>query len=261
MVELEGVTRRGRLRAPSNRPLPLLFYFIEQFTTLPRYIAQTASQCLCKITPPFNTNDSPTNTFNMATETTSNDNNTAAQTTSSSARPKVKIFDASAMAQTFVSVPKTKIVSTINPQTSSGMSDANTSQSKSVPTKALLSKPPPVAHNAKPKPKAKRGGNRKATQTTPLFDEIGEDDWVSFDGEFQDVKYPGKPFKPELAWVAVTGPNGEVLYNVFSRYEDEDPEGTYRQLPRGFGITWNDLKYRNGAVKAREVEEEPKEVL
>lgn len=54
----------------------------------------------------------------------------------------------------------------------------------------------------------------------------------------------------------------QIIYEAFSRYEDQDPPGTEHKLPNvRFGVTWAKLKYHNGAVNGSEVEKIFKEVF
>ncbi|KAK4501652.1 hypothetical protein PRZ48_007461 [Zasmidium cellare] len=124
---------------------------------------------------------------------------------------------------------------------------------------SLVKQPTEKANQLKkPKPNTKS----KATQPTPRLDLLERDEPVAFDAEFQDFREPGEGWLHRLAWAAIVGSRGQVILSVGSRYEDQDKPGTERKLPpRRFGVTWDMLKYRNGAVNGKVVESYCKKIF
>lgn len=57
----------------------------------------------------------------------------------------------------------------------------------------------------------------------------------------------------------MTGAKGQVILDVYARYEDEDLEGTEHRLGHHrYGVTWEALKIQNGAVNGKTVEKDVK---
>nr|OQO25001.1 hypothetical protein B0A51_06850 [Rachicladosporium sp. CCFEE 5018] len=90
----------------------------------------------------------------------------------------------------------------------------------------------------------------RATQTYPRWNLIRRCNTVAVDVEFQRVLYPGAAkWTQRIGRIALVDENLNTLYDVYAAYRRE--AGARKEMnPKRFGVIWNDLKSKNGAVPA-----------
>ncbi|KAK6442028.1 hypothetical protein LTR95_001740 [Oleoguttula sp. CCFEE 5521] len=94
----------------------------------------------------------------------------------------------------------------------------------------------------------------RATQTKPRWDLVRRCSTIAVDVGFQRVLYPGAAkWTQRIGRIALVDENLNTLYDVYAAYRNE-AGATKATNPKRFGVIWNDLKSKNGAVPAAIVE-------
>lgn len=131
-----------------------------------------------------------------------------------------------------------------------------------MPAAIVLQKYEAVIFNANGKPEWVKNPNCKATQTTLRLDLLSKDtsEPLAVDIEFQTCKAKdADKWAFRVGRIAVVDTKGNVVYDTFVRYKDE--ENVAAKANPMFGVTWQDLKIKNGAKWFEEVKEDLQKIM